>query len=265
MRLLSIQPHFDDWELTTAGAWMEWKRRGVPLEGVVLVVTDGGVGHHEMSHAETVARRLDEGRKAAELAGFELVRLTDDQGELFREATLECDARLRSALWNAVATIKPDLLFCPCLPDNPLDGCHNDHFAVAQAVWRTAYLFAVPRAFDNYPASYHRVQPAILCTDDAYLHPRLLDLAVDVAPVFDLLARLVDCHASQVYEWIPWIGRYERPQGPDDMKARLLDRYKASGARVGFEGEGLYQFFTESSWCRKLTKEEKDLFHVVSK
>ncbi|PIU66598.1 MAG: hypothetical protein COS85_04160 [Armatimonadetes bacterium CG07_land_8_20_14_0_80_59_28] len=263
IRLLSIQPHFDDWEFTTSATWMAWRRRGVDLTGQVIVVTDGGIGHHGRDHAETAAARLQEGQRSADLAGCNLLLLRDEQGTTFREATLDDDIRLRSALWNAVVSYKPDLLFCPPLPNSPTAGCHNDHYAVAMAVWRAAYLFAVPRAFDNYPPNYDRVKPAILCTDDAYLRPDFVTLAVEITEALDAVAELAQCHVSQVYEWLPWIGQSHPPKGIDDLRERLRNRYRISATRLGWQREGLFQFFIATSWGRALTDEERALFLSV--
>jgi len=260
-RLLSIQPHFDDWEFTTAAAWLEWRRRGVELTGMVLVVTDGGIGHHVRSHAETAAMRLAEGQRAAALAGFELLALKDSEGCPFREATLEDDARLRSALWNAVVSFRPDIIFCPPLPGNPLSGCHNDHYVVASAVWRTVYLFAVPRAFDNYPPNYDRVRPAIVCTDDSYIRPTFVNLAVELSEeVVNTVAELVHCHTSQVYEWLPWIGGGSPPGGIADIRAGLHRRYQSTAQRLGRGDQALLQCFIETSWGRALSADERELF-----
>ncbi len=44
-------------------------------------------------------------------------------------------------------------------------------------------------------------------------------VVVDIEPVLDTVIDMIDCHESQFYEWMPWIGFFDAP-----MPTGLLER-----------------------------------------
>jgi LmbE family N-acetylglucosaminyl deacetylase len=163
---------------------------------------------------------------------------------------------LLAALWQAIREFEPDYLFCPPLPADPLAGVHVDHLVIAQAVRQVAYLLNVPHAFTpEYPAdetsSVPRKVPVILAVYDGYQSgENTPDLAVDVEPVFDLIADLTWCHQSQICEWLPWVGRHrmEAPRDLADWRRTLRARFDRKNRELGLAWVGALEVFTVTAW-----------------
>lgn len=257
MKLLFVHAHYDDYEFTAAGLFELWRRReGDRVRRRVLVCTDGAAGHHQMPREAVAGRRFQEQVAAASLGGFEFELLKDREGVPFREGRLHASVGLLPALWKAIRDFEPDYLFCPPIPEDPLEGVHVDHLDVAQSIRSVAYLLNVPQAFTpEYPAGEapHRfVQtPVILNTYDGYMaggngH----DLAIDVSEVADLVADLAWCHESQLREWLPWIDRHNLMTPTDKVAWRqqfrgLLERRRRT---LGIELSGAYEVFRVTAW-----------------
>lgn len=257
MKLLFVHAHYDDFEFTAAGTFELWSRRlGGGVTRRVLVCTDGAAGHHLLPRESIAARRLQEQSAAAGLGQFEFQLLRDRTGQAFREGRLHASPELLPALWQAIREFEPDYLFCPPIPEDPLEGVHVDHLDVAQAVRSVAYLINVPQAFTpEYPApgGAHRFvrTPVILNTYDGYMaggHGH--DLAIDISEVADHVADLAWCHESQLREWLPWIDRHNIAVPADPLVWRgqfrkLMDRRRSA---LGIERPGNYEVFRVTAW-----------------
>jgi LmbE family N-acetylglucosaminyl deacetylase len=90
--------------------------------------------------------------------------------------------------------------------------------------------------------------------------PFRADAKVDVAPVIETWSRMLDCHASQVYEWIPHTyGRTN--EVPNDHAARLrwLPEFypRPRGVARRFAPElKLAEAFEISEYARRPTAED---------
>ncbi len=257
MRLLFVHAHFDDFEFTAAGTFELWRRRpGPAVRRKVLVCTDGCAGHHSRPREETGRLRLAEQLDSARVGGyeFELLRLPD--GRVPREACLRVDIPLLAALWKAIRDFQPDYLFCPPLPADPLAGVHVDHLAIAQAIREVAYMINVPHAFTpEYPADETHSTPCpvpvILSVYDGYMFgANSHDLAVDVEPAFEEIARMTWCHQSQIREWLPWVGRHQMapPASLAAWRQTLRARFDRRRRELGLSAGGALEVFTVTAW-----------------
>lgn len=204
---------------------------------------------------EVAIRRQSEQTAAAERGGFEFRLLRDCSGQPFRRVAPRlpgsCSPRL-----DAIREFEPDYLFCPPIPEDPLEGVHVDHLDVAQAIRSVAYLINVPQALTpEYPAppGPHPFvpTPVILNTYDGYMaggHGH--DLAIDITEVADQVADLAWCHESQLREWLPWIDRHNIavPSDPLGWRVQFRELDGSTEGGAGNRTSGTYEVFWVTAW-----------------
>ncbi|MCE2759108.1 MAG: PIG-L family deacetylase [Chitinophagaceae bacterium] len=75
-----------------------------------------------------------------------------------------------------------------------------------------------------------RKNPVFLYTRDNFQRPNPFrpDIAVDITSVYKKKISGLDAHVSQFYEWMPWIGHYEKevPAGKEERFQWLMKRYE---------------------------------------
>jgi LmbE family N-acetylglucosaminyl deacetylase len=189
-KLLVIGAHPDDAEFHAGGLMLKWADAG--HEVVILCLTDGSAGHQTMAPAELAMRRRREAAAAAQQLGAEIHIWDEPDGELVPSI------RLRKALIGQIRDLAPDLIVTHRTADY-----HPDHRATAELVQDASYLLQVPNAVSEHaPLTY---VPPILLAHDRFTHPRPFrpDWVIDTEPLLERIVALLDCHESQVYEWLP--------------------------------------------------------------
>lgn len=257
MKVLFVHAHFDDFEFTAAGTFQLWRRKlGSAFRGRVLVCTDGKAGHHFRTREETGRLRLAEQAASAKIGGYEFGLLRLPSGETLREGCPQLSLEFLAALWKEIRDFEPDYLFCPPMPTDPVIGVHNDHWTVAEAVRRVAYLINVPHAFTpEYPAdetvSVACKVPVILTVYDGYMHGAdSFDLAVDVSEVWPEIVAMTWCHRTQVSEWLPWVGRHglQAPESPEALDDSLRLRHERRNRGLKFTAKTPTEVFRVTAW-----------------
>ncbi len=112
---------------------------------------------------------------------------------------------------------RPDLVLTHRIHDY-----HPDHRATGELVRDACYMVRVPAIVPHVPAL--RADPVVASMVDFFSRPQPFqaDVVVDIGAVFERYVALLDCHASQVYEWLPFIEQIPAPVPPaDDVAARL--------------------------------------------
>ena len=146
-----------------------------------------------MTPEETAERRYKETQKVAELAGIEY-DVWRDSNDCELMATLEN----RRRLVRDIRRFNPDMIIC----SRPNDY-HADHRAISQLVQDASYLLIVPHFCPEVPAM--KKTPVIMHFYDHFQNPPFkADVIVDIDDVIEEKFRLMDCHVSQVYEWLPY-------------------------------------------------------------
>ncbi len=223
-RLLVLGAHPDDAEYRAAGLASLWSRAGGDVRFVSA--TNGDAGHPTEFGAALAARRATEAAASASVIGAEHAIWDHADGFLVP------DLALREQVLAELRRWRPDLVLT-----HRLDDYHPDHRALAHAVRDAAYLVTVPALLPELPVQ--RRPPVVAYLADEFERPAPLraDLLVDVSEVFDDIVAMLDAHASQFYQWLPFNQCIE-DQVPRDadarrdwLRAQTLERYAALADR----------------------------------
>lgn len=221
MKLMCVGAHPDDCDIRAGGLAAITIDRGG--QALFVSVTNGNAGHHEMEPAALAARRKEEARRAGAVIGAEYLVLDHDDGRL--TASLEA----REELIGIIRRFGPDLLLGP----RPFDY-HADHRAAGQLVMDASFLLTVPLIRPDVPAM--RTMPVICYTADRFTKPLPFepDVVVDIDARMDRKLRMIACHESQVYEWLPYLGGHldSVPAEPNERFRMMAERYSERSARV---------------------------------
>ena len=190
-RLLIIGAHPDDAEYHAGGMATLYRQLGRPVR--MVSVTDGGAGHHVYQPAELRVIRQREAAASARVIGAEYV-VWD-----FPDGSLVPSLEVRERIIREIRTYQPDLVLTHRTCDY-----HPDHRAVGQAVQDASFLITVPHVANDVPAL--RSDPVVASMCDLFTRPASLrpDLMLDISPYLDTIGRMLSCHRSQFFEWIPY-------------------------------------------------------------
>lgn len=207
LRLLVLGAHPDDAEIHAGGLACLYRQAGHAVKFVS--VTNGQSGHHLLSGPPLVARRREEAARSAALIGAQAETWDWPDGAL--EPTLA----VRAQIIREIRTFQPDLVLT-----HRTEDYHPDHRAVANAVRDACYMTTVPAVVPDAPAL--RRDPVVAYLPDNFTRPVPLraDVVVDTSEFCSLVTRMLACHESQVFEWLPYNQRSEH-ELPADAAGRL--------------------------------------------
>lgn len=206
LSILCFGAHPDDCDLRFGGAAMMYRKLGHRVKFVSM--TNGDTGHFSMGGGPLARRRCQEAQAAAAIADIEYEVLDIHNGEL------EPSVWLRKLVIKMMREAKADLVLC-----HRANDYHPDHRAVGTTVQDASYTVTVPNVA---PLTPHLERAPVLgyFYDNFSLpNPYVPDIAIATDRVFDRKVRMVHCHESQFYEWLP----YNR-DGMDDVPASDSDR-----------------------------------------
>lgn len=213
-RIIVIGAHPDDCEYAAGGTAALLSNMGHAVKFVA--VTNGDAGHQTMKGQELAARRYLETQEVAKRLGVIYDVLDNHDGALLPtlEVRLQIIKKIRE--WNADVVIAP----------RPNDY-HPDHRYTGVLVQDAAYMVEVPNVAPEVPAL--RKTPVFLYAQDHFQRPNPFrpDIVVDISNVYERKISAIDAHVSQFYEWMPWIGRYEKdvPAGKEERLKWLMKFY----------------------------------------
>ena len=150
-----------------------------------------------------------EAQEAARRLGIDATEVLDHH-----DGQLLPDVNSRWEIVRQIRNWRADLV----LTHRPYDY-HPDHRYTAQLVQDSAYLVVVPNVCPD--AAPLRRNPVFLYLEDHFRRPIpfAADVAVDISDVWECKMDALDAHASQFYEWLPWVDGVA-DQVPRDPSAR---------------------------------------------
>ncbi|MFV1966952.1 MAG: PIG-L deacetylase family protein [Pirellulaceae bacterium] len=191
LRLLVLGAHPDDAEVHAGGLVSFYRTAGHTVK--IVSVTNGAAGHQTHTASALATVRRAEADAVQRLVGVEYDIWGFPDGEL--QPTLD----VRHHIIREIRIFRPDLVLTHRTCDY-----HPDHRAVGQAVQDATYSVTVPLILPEVPAL--RRDPVVAYMIDLFKrpYPFQADVIYDVAPQLDSMIDLLDCHVSQVYEWLPY-------------------------------------------------------------
>ena len=218
IRVIAFGAHPDDCDIRAAGLAAKFAAAGHAVKFVS--VTNGDVGHHELSGGELAKRRYAETQESARRLGIKYDVLDNHDGELMPSLEVREQIIKKIREWNA------DIVLAP----RPNDY-HPDHRYTGVLVQDASYMVTVPNLLTSVPAL--RKNPVFLYYADRFQLPDPFrpDIVISIDDVVDKKFAALDAHVSQFYEWLAWhAGKLD--EVPQDPKKRLewLKQSRSSGA-----------------------------------
>ena len=191
LRLLILGAHPDDGEFHAGGLATRYCQAGHTVK--IISVTDGRAGHHLMQPNQLAEVRRREAAAAGALIGAEYQTWDYPDGQL--QPTL----KVRERIIREVREFNPDLL----VTHRPCDY-HPDHRAVGQLVQDASYMVTVPLVCPETPIL--KRDPVVAYMPDLFTRPYPLvgDIVVDISDQINIIVQMLACHASQVFEFLPF-------------------------------------------------------------
>lgn len=217
LRIIVFGAHPDDAEINVGGTAALWAQMGHKVKFVSL--TNGNKGHHIMQPAELAARRKREIDAAREILGIEAsIALDNADGELMPTLENRFTVIRLIADWNADVVIL-----------HRSNDYHPDHRNASIIVRDAAFMVGVPHMVRGGTAL--RKTPLFLYMVDRFQKPTPFspDIVVDITSVAQKKADAILAHESQMFEFLPWVGRWEDqlPADPAERRRFVGDRYLA--------------------------------------
>lgn len=187
LRIVVFGAHPDDAQYKAGGTAAKWAKLGHHVK--LVSVTNGDIGHWQMTGAPLAQRRLAEVKKADAIIGAATEVLDIHDGELL--PTLEN----RQRFIRIIRRWKADIV----IAHRPWDY-HPDHRYVGVLMQDAAFMVTVPFMCPDVPAL--KKNPVFLYSSDGFKkpYPFTADIAVSVDDVFDLKLTAIHEMPSQHYE-----------------------------------------------------------------
>jgi N-acetylglucosamine malate deacetylase 1 len=262
LNVLVIGAHPDDPDIKVGGTAYKWIQQG---HNVVLVsVTNGNAGHHELTAEQLERARRDEARRAGEVIGATYILLDIDDGKLMPtfENRLKIIRLIREHRADIVITHRPW-------------DYHPDHRYTGQLVLDAAYMVTVPTIVPQIP--HLERNPMFLYMSDRFTQPTEFrpDICVDIDDAIEKKIDMLHQHTSQMYEWLPynqgildqvpqgdserreWMSeRRRRGFAADPYREKLIELYgRQRGTRISYA-----ECFQDSEYGTRLTKENRNFY-----
>ncbi|MDD2475369.1 MAG: PIG-L family deacetylase [Dysgonamonadaceae bacterium] len=192
INIVVIGAHPDDADGSSGGTAIKFAEQGHNVLFVSL--TNGDAGHFEKGGGHLAQIRRAEAKEAGRRFGVTYKVLDYHDGELMPTLNVRLDVIRIIRDWKADIVIGP----------RPNDY-HPDHRNTAIVIQDAAYLVMVPNIAPDTPAL--KKNPLFIYTQDRFKkpYPFIPDIAIDISDVFHKKYYAMAAHASQYFEWLPWL------------------------------------------------------------
>lgn len=215
LSIVMFGAHPDDCELKAGGTAAKWAALGHTVQFVAM--TGGDNGHPSLAGGALQQQRRHEAADAAQRLGISRSIVLDHHGgELL--PTMD----VRREVVRLIREAHADIVITHRSTDY-----HPDHRYTSMAVQDAAYMVTVPFFLSSVPALERN--PLFLYFEDNFKRPVPFqpDIAVPIDDVFDAKMLGIEAHASQMFEWTPFMisrtnGRPEPvPEDPNERRRWL--------------------------------------------
>jgi LmbE family N-acetylglucosaminyl deacetylase len=191
LNIVAFGAHPDDCDLRFGGAALLYRQYGHNVRFVSM--TNGDTGHFLEGGGPLARRRNAESQASAAIADIRYDVLDIHNGEL------EASVANRKLVIQIMRESRADLVLC----HRPWDY-HPDHRAVGVLVQDAAYTVTVPNVAPLTEPLL--IPPVVGYLFDGFIDPSpyVATVAIDTDSVIERKADMVHCHASQMYEWLPY-------------------------------------------------------------
>jgi len=208
LNIIVLGAHPDDCEGDAGGLALLYAKLGHNVKFVSL--TNGDAGHYAQGGGVLAKIRMAEAEEAGKRLGVkEYVVMDNHDGELMPtlENRLKVIREIRK--WDADVVIGP----------RPNDY-HPDHRYTAILMQDAAFMVVVPNIAPDVPAL--KKNPVFLYAEDRFQKPNPFeaDIAIDIDDVFNQKINGMAAHASQYFDWLPWLAG-TLDQIPEDEAGRI--------------------------------------------
>ena len=226
-RFLMIGAHPDDADIRFGGTAALLTAAGHQVKFVSLC--NGNCGHFAMSGAELANRRYAETQASKAVSGITEYQVLMENND----CELVPDIENRKKVIRIIREFQPDVVLGHRLCDY-----HADHRAAAQLVQDATYLVMVPKFCPETPIP--EKTPVYGYVWDHFVDPTpfTVDAIVPVDSVMDIKCKMLDCHVSQVYEWLAWEMKADidhKNMSWEEKKAFLIKNWGARYIKVANE------------------------------
>ncbi|MEO1990711.1 MAG: PIG-L family deacetylase [Pirellulales bacterium] len=187
LNIICFGAHPDDAEYKSGGTALLWSQMGHNVK--LVSVTNGDIGHWNMSGGALAKRRAAESAEVARRLGVESQVLDIHDGELVPSLENRRTITRLIRKWNADIVIS----------HRPWDY-HPDHRYVGVLVQDAAYMCTVPFFCPDTPPL--KKNPVFLYSSDGFKKPYAFraDIAVNIEPVFEEKIDALMALVSQTFE-----------------------------------------------------------------
>jgi LmbE family N-acetylglucosaminyl deacetylase len=210
LNVVVIGAHPDDPDGSAGGTAIKFAKLGHRVLFVSL--TNGDAGHFSKGGGALAKIRRAEAMEAGKRFGVTYQVLDHHDGELMPDLNIRLEVIRLIRSWQADIVIGP----------RPYDY-HPDHRNTAIVLQDAAYMVAVPNVAPDTPPL--RKNPVFLYSQDNFSKPYPFqpDIAVDISDVYDQKVYALSAHASQYFEWLPWInGNLDKVPGKETERLDWL-------------------------------------------